>query len=96
MDERKMPWELHKSVATGRGHEMNHRNTSAYIVLTGLAADPEDTQMPLSVELEQLALVDGTDTKLTLDGTDQRWTLERRRKCKNISTQQDKKLPEDQ
>ena len=42
---------------------------------TGLAADPEDTQVPLGVELEQLALVDGTDTQLTLHGRNERRAL---------------------
>lgn len=43
---------------------------------TGLAADPEDTEVAVVVELNQLALVDGTDTQLALDGGNQRRTLE--------------------
>jgi hypothetical protein len=45
---------------------------------SGFAADPEDTELPLVVKLVEVALVDGTDTKLTLDGRDQRGTLEKR------------------
>jgi hypothetical protein len=45
---------------------------------SGFAADPEDTELPLVVKLVEVALVDGTDTKLTLDGRDQRRTLEKR------------------
>jgi len=45
---------------------------------TGLAADPEDTQVSVIVELDELALVDGSDTELTLDGRDQGGTLEQR------------------
>lgn len=43
---------------------------------TSLAADPENTEVTVVVELNELALVDGTDTELTLDGGDQRGTLE--------------------
>ena len=45
---------------------------------SSLAADPEDTEVALVIELEQLDLVDGTDTELTLEGRDQRGTLEER------------------
>jgi hypothetical protein len=45
---------------------------------SGFAADPEDTELPLVVKLVEVALVDGTDTKLTLNGRDQRRTLEKR------------------
>jgi len=43
---------------------------------TSLAADPEDTEVAVVVELDDLALVDGTDTQLALDGRDQGRTLE--------------------
>lgn len=43
---------------------------------TSLAADPEDAEVAVIVELDELALVDGTDTELTLDGGDQGRTLE--------------------
>lgn len=47
-------------------------------VSSGLAADPENTELSLIVELVQLALVDGSDTELTLDSRNQRWSLEER------------------
>jgi len=43
---------------------------------TGLASNPEDGQVAVVVKLDQLGLVDGTDTELTLDGRDQRRALE--------------------
>jgi hypothetical protein len=52
-------------------------NTESTDVGTSLTADPEDTEVALIVELVQLALVDGTDTELTLDGRDQGRTLEK-------------------
>lgn len=45
---------------------------------TSLAADPEDTEVTVIVKLDELALVDGSDTELALDGRDQRGTLEER------------------
>lgn len=42
----------------------------------GLARDPEDGQAALVVELEQLGLVDGAHTELTLDSGDERRALE--------------------
>jgi hypothetical protein len=53
-------------------------NTESTDVGTSLTADPEDTKVTLVVELVELALVDGTDTELTLDGRDERGTLEER------------------
>lgn len=53
-------------------------DTESTDVGTSLAADPEDTKMAVVVKLIQLALVDGTDTELTLDRRDQRRTLEQR------------------
>lgn len=45
---------------------------------TGLTADPENTEVSVIIKLDQLALVDGSNTELTLDGRDQRGTLEER------------------
>ncbi len=45
---------------------------------SGLAVDPEDTEVPLLVELDELALVDGTHAQPPLHGGDQRGTLEQR------------------
>lgn len=43
---------------------------------TGFARDPEDAEVTVVVELDELGLVDGTDTELTLDSRDQGRTLE--------------------
>lgn len=51
-------------------------NTECSDVGTSLTADPEDTEVSVVVELDELALVDGSDTELTLDGRDQRRALE--------------------
>jgi hypothetical protein len=53
-------------------------NTESTDVGTSLTADPEDTKVTLVIELVELALVDGTDTELTLDSRDERRTLEER------------------
>jgi hypothetical protein len=53
-------------------------NAKSTDVGTSLAADPEDTKLPLIVEFVELALVNGTDTELALDGGDERGTLEER------------------
>lgn len=47
-------------------------------VSAGLAADPEDTKVAVVVELDELGLVDGSDTQLALDGGDQGRALEER------------------
>lgn len=44
----------------------------------GLAANPEDAEMPVVVELVQLALVDRPDAQLSLDGRYKRRSLEQR------------------
>lgn len=51
-------------------------HTQGSNVGTGLAAHPEDTQVAVIVKLNQLALVDSSDTELTLDGRNQRRALE--------------------
>lgn len=43
---------------------------------TGEATYVEDAELLLRIVLDQLGLVDGTDTELTLDGSNQRRTLE--------------------
>ena len=53
-------------------------NTECSDVGTSLTADPEDTEVSVVIELDELALVNGSDTELTLDGRDQRGTLEER------------------
>jgi hypothetical protein len=64
---------LHVSTDT---EEQTQVDTEGTDIGTSLTADPEDTKVALIVELVQLALVDGTDTELTLDGRDQGRTLE--------------------
>lgn len=51
-------------------------DTEGTDVGTSLAANPEDTEVAVVVELDKLGLVDGTDTQLTLDGRNQRRALE--------------------
>lgn len=51
-------------------------NTQSTDVSSRLAADPENTKVSVIVELEKLALVDGSDTKLALDSRDKRRPLE--------------------
>lgn len=53
-------------------------NTQGSDVSPSFTAHPKDTQVALIVELVELALVDGTDTELTLDGRNKRRTLEKR------------------
>lgn len=64
---------LHVGTNTEQKTQVDAESTD---VGTSLAADPEDTELPLIVELVELALVDGTDTELALDGRDERGTLE--------------------
>lgn len=45
-------------------------NTESTDIGTRFTADPENTKMPVIVELEKLALMDGSNTKLALDRGD--------------------------
>jgi hypothetical protein len=65
---------LHVCAHTEQKTEMHAQSTD---VGTGLAAHPEHAQLPLVVELVQLALVDRTDTELALDGGNKRRSLEK-------------------
>jgi hypothetical protein len=47
-------------------------------ISTGLARHPEDTQVAVVIEFDQLALMDRTDTELALDGRNERRALEER------------------
>jgi hypothetical protein len=51
-------------------------DTEGTDVGTSFARDPEDAHVTLLVVVEELGLVDGTDTELLLDGGDQRRSLE--------------------
>ncbi len=64
---------LHVGADTEQETKMHAQSTD---VGTSLAADPEHTELPLVVKFVQLALVDSSDTKLTLDGGNERWALE--------------------
>lgn len=64
---------LHVAADTEEETQVDAQGTD---VGTGLAADPEDTQVAVVVELDELALVDGSDTELALDGGDQGRALE--------------------
>jgi hypothetical protein len=65
---------LHVRADTKQKTEMHAQGTD---VCSSLAAHPENTQLPLIVELVQLALVDSSDTELTLDSRNERWSLEK-------------------
>ena len=45
-------------------------------VCASLAANPENAHITVFVVLNQLGLVDRSDSELLLDGGDQRWSLE--------------------
>lgn len=64
---------LHVGANTEQKTQVNAKSTD---VGTSLAADPENTKLPLIVEFVELALVNGTDTELALYGGDERGTLE--------------------
>lgn len=64
---------LHVSADTKEETKMHTKGTD---VGSGLAADPEDTEVAVIVELNELALVDCSDSKLTLDSGDQGGALE--------------------
>lgn len=64
---------LHVGANTEQQTQVDAESTD---VGTGLAANPEDTEVAVVVKLDELGLVHGTDTKLALDGRDQRGTLE--------------------
>jgi hypothetical protein len=66
---------LHVSTDTKQETQMDAESPN---VRSGLAADPEDAEVPIVVELKKLALVDGADTELALDGGNERRTLEQR------------------
>ena len=52
-------------------------HTQSSDVGSGLTAHPENTKLPLVVELVQFALVNSSDTELALDGGDERRSLEK-------------------
>jgi len=64
---------LHVSANTEQKTQVNTESTD---ISTSLTADPENTEVTVIVKLVEVALVDGTDTQLTLDGGDQGRTLE--------------------
>lgn len=64
---------LHVRTNTEKQAEVHAKSSN---IGTGLAADPEDTQVAVIVKLDKLALVNGSDTELTLNSRDQGRTLE--------------------
>lgn len=64
---------LHVSADTQQETKVDTECTD---VGTSLARDPEDTKLSLVVELVKLALVDGSDTELSLNSRDERGALE--------------------
>lgn len=64
---------LHVAADTQQQTQVDAEGTD---VGTSLAADPEDTEVAVVVKLDELALVDGSDTELALDGGDQGRALE--------------------
>jgi hypothetical protein len=64
---------LHVSTDTQQETKVDTECTD---VGTSLARNPEDTELSLIVELVEVALVDGSDTELSLDGRNKRRTLE--------------------
>jgi hypothetical protein len=52
-------------------------NAKCTNVCSSLAANPEDTQVSLIIKLVKFALVDGSDTQLTLDSRNERRSLEK-------------------
>jgi hypothetical protein len=64
---------LHVRTNTKKKSKVNAESSN---ICTSLAADPEDAEMSVIVEFIELALVNRSDTKLTLDGGDQRGALE--------------------
>lgn len=64
---------LHVGADTEKETEMDAKGSD---IGTGLARNPEDTEVTVIVELDELGLVNGADTKLALDGRNQRRSLE--------------------
>lgn len=64
---------LHVGTDTEQQTQVHAQGTD---ISTSLAADPENTEVAVVVELDELALVDGSDAELALDGRDQGRTLE--------------------
>ena len=64
---------LHVGTDTEQQTQVHAQGTD---ISTSLAADPENTEVAVVVEFDELALVDGSDTELALDGRDQGRTLE--------------------
>jgi hypothetical protein len=65
---------LHVSTDTEQKTQVHTESTD---VRSGLAAHPEYTELPLIVKLVKLALVDGSDTELTLNGRNEGGSLEK-------------------
>ena len=64
---------LHVSTGTNQQTQVHAQGTD---ISTSLAIEPDDTEVALIVELQHLALVDGSHTESLLHSRDQRRTLE--------------------
>lgn len=53
-----------------------HMNAECSDVGSGLAGDPEDSESLFLIVLEQLGIIDGSDSEFSLDGGDEGWFLE--------------------
>lgn len=53
-----------------------HMNAECSDVGSGLAGDPEDSESLFLIVLEQLGVIDGSDSEFSLDGRDEGWFLE--------------------
>jgi hypothetical protein len=62
---------------TANTQEETQVDTESSDVCTSFARDPENSQLPVVVEFQQLALVNGSDTQLSLDSRDERGSLEK-------------------
>mmetsp|Transcript_24263 Transcript_24263/g.52200 ORF Transcript_24263/g.52200 Transcript_24263/m.52200 type:complete len:369 (+) Transcript_24263:459-1565(+) len=63
---------------TAHSQQEAHMNAERSHVSTSLAGDPKEDQVPLLVVLDELGLVDGSDSELALDGGDEGRSLEER------------------
>lgn len=64
---------MHVTADTEQQSEVDAEGTN---IRSSFTADPEDTEVTIIVEFDQLGLVDGADTELTFDGRDERRPLE--------------------
>ena len=64
---------LHVSTAAQQVTDMDAQSTD---IGSSFAADPKDPHVTVFIVLNELGLINGSDTELLLDGGDQGWSLE--------------------